>query len=132
MKTALGVLEAHLLTQTYLVGDAVTLADIIAFCNLFMGFTIVRALPQSHTTWCLPMTKATAANLVGQEMSGRRFQESLSYKYDLHTLTPVQAGFACVLISGLGRVGEHSIRGREGAAGCSSALGQVHRGRTTC
>ena len=43
MKTALGVLEAHLLTRTYLVGDAVTLADIITFCNLLMGFTHVRA-----------------------------------------------------------------------------------------
>ena len=87
MKTALGVLEAHLLTQTYLVGDAVTLADIIAFCNLFMGFTTVRALPQSHTTWCLLMTKPRPP-----VWSGRRFQESLSYKYDLHTLAPVQAG----------------------------------------
>jgi glutathione S-transferase len=42
VKTALGVLEAHLLTRTYLVGDSVTVADIIAFCNLLMGFTHVR------------------------------------------------------------------------------------------
>ena len=42
MKTALGVLNDHLHTRTYLVGDAVTLADIIAFCNLFMGFQYVR------------------------------------------------------------------------------------------
>ena len=43
VKAALGVLEGHLQTRTYLVGDAITLADIITFCNLLWGFTSVRA-----------------------------------------------------------------------------------------
>ena len=42
VKKALGVLNDHLKTQTYLVGDAVTLADIITFCNLIYGFAHVR------------------------------------------------------------------------------------------
>ncbi|CAA6660229.1 unnamed protein product [Spirodela intermedia] len=35
----IGALNTHLSTNTYLVGHAVTLADIIMGCNLFMGFT---------------------------------------------------------------------------------------------
>jgi len=39
LKKALGVLDAYLKTRTYLVGDAVTLADIIVFANLWLGYT---------------------------------------------------------------------------------------------
>lgn len=39
LKRALGALNTHLASCTYLVGDSVTLADIIMTCNLFMGFT---------------------------------------------------------------------------------------------
>lgn len=39
MAKALGVLESYLQTRTYLVGDAVTLADIIVFSTLWPGFT---------------------------------------------------------------------------------------------
>mmetsp|Transcript_10552 Transcript_10552/g.31761 ORF Transcript_10552/g.31761 Transcript_10552/m.31761 type:complete len:435 (-) Transcript_10552:112-1416(-) len=39
LKKALSVLEAYLQTHTYLVGNAVTLADIIMYANLHFGFT---------------------------------------------------------------------------------------------
>jgi len=42
VKKALGVLNDQLMTRTYLVDDAVTLADIITFCNLIFGYTMAR------------------------------------------------------------------------------------------
>ena len=39
LKKSLAILDAHLSTRTYLVGDAVTLADIVACANVFLGFT---------------------------------------------------------------------------------------------
>ncbi|KAK9929022.1 hypothetical protein M0R45_026132 [Rubus argutus] len=39
LKRALGALNTHLASNTYLVGHCVTLADIVMACNLFMGFT---------------------------------------------------------------------------------------------
>lgn len=39
LKKSLAILDAHLATRTYLVGDAVTLADIVACANVFLGFT---------------------------------------------------------------------------------------------
>lgn len=39
LKRALGALNTHLASNTYLVGHSVTLADIILTCNLFLGFT---------------------------------------------------------------------------------------------
>ena len=39
LKRALGALNTHLATNTYLVGHTVTLADIITTCNLYLGFT---------------------------------------------------------------------------------------------
>merc|ERR1712146_395071 len=41
MGKALAVLDAHLATRTYLVGDFVTLADIVACCNLLPGMVNV-------------------------------------------------------------------------------------------
>ncbi|KAL3513437.1 hypothetical protein ACH5RR_026154 [Cinchona calisaya] len=38
LKRALGALNTHLSSNTYLVGNFVTLADIIMTCNLYMGF----------------------------------------------------------------------------------------------
>ncbi|KAK9286568.1 hypothetical protein L1049_014967 [Liquidambar formosana] len=38
LKRALGALNTHLASNTYLVGHSVTLADIIMTCNLFVGF----------------------------------------------------------------------------------------------
>ncbi|KAK7412001.1 hypothetical protein VNO78_03446 [Psophocarpus tetragonolobus] len=39
LKRALGALNTHLASNTYLVGHSVTLADIITICNLHLGFT---------------------------------------------------------------------------------------------
>ncbi|XP_057466114.1 elongation factor 1-gamma [Actinidia eriantha] len=39
LKRALGALNTYLASNTYLVGHAVTLADIIMTCNLYLGFT---------------------------------------------------------------------------------------------
>jgi elongation factor 1-gamma len=41
LKRALGALNLHLASNTYLVGHSVTLADIILTCNLFLGFAHV-------------------------------------------------------------------------------------------
>ncbi|WVZ12131.1 hypothetical protein V8G54_016661 [Vigna mungo] len=38
LKRALGALNTHLASNTYLVGHSVTLADIILTCNLYLGF----------------------------------------------------------------------------------------------
>lgn len=48
LKRALGALNVHLSSNTYLVGHSVTLADIILTCNLFMGFT--QLMPKSFTS----------------------------------------------------------------------------------
>ncbi|GAB4846807.1 hypothetical protein Ancab_025812 [Ancistrocladus abbreviatus] len=39
LKRALGALNTHLASNTYLVGHSVTLADIVMICNLYLGFT---------------------------------------------------------------------------------------------
>ncbi|GMY05003.1 elongation factor 1-gamma-like [Fagus crenata] len=39
LKRALGALNTHLASNTFLVGHSVTLADIVTTCNLYMGFT---------------------------------------------------------------------------------------------
>ncbi|KAM1023789.1 hypothetical protein PS1_045002 [Malus domestica] len=39
LKRALGALNTHLASNTYLVGHSVTLADIVVGCNLYFGFT---------------------------------------------------------------------------------------------
>ncbi|XP_015937511.1 elongation factor 1-gamma [Arachis duranensis] len=39
LKRALGALNTHLTSNTYLVGHSVTLADIITTCNLYLGFS---------------------------------------------------------------------------------------------
>ncbi len=41
VQKALKVLDGYLLEHTFLVGESVTLADIIAACNLYNGFTKV-------------------------------------------------------------------------------------------
>ncbi|XP_043703211.1 elongation factor 1-gamma 2-like [Telopea speciosissima] len=47
LKRALGALNTHLASNTYLVGHSVTLADIILTCNLHLGF--VRVMTKSFT-----------------------------------------------------------------------------------
>lgn len=41
LKRALGALNTHLASTTYLVGHSVTLADIVLTCNLAMGFHLI-------------------------------------------------------------------------------------------
>ena len=41
LKRALGALNTHLASNTYLVGHSVSLADIITTCNLYLGFSHV-------------------------------------------------------------------------------------------
>ena len=41
LRKSLAVLEAHLLHSTFLVGHRVTLADVVAGCNLYLGFSKV-------------------------------------------------------------------------------------------
>ncbi|XP_050158654.1 elongation factor 1-gamma-like [Malus sylvestris] len=48
LKRALGALNTHLASNTYLVGHSVTLADIVVGCNLYFGFTEI--LTKSFTS----------------------------------------------------------------------------------
>ncbi|KAG6515022.1 elongation factor 1-gamma 2-like [Zingiber officinale] len=48
LKRALGALNTHLASNTYLVGHSITLADIIMTCNLYVGFS--RILVKSFTS----------------------------------------------------------------------------------
>ncbi|CAL9042778.1 unnamed protein product [Musa banksii] len=41
LKRALGALNTHLASSTYLVGHSVTLADIVMTCNLYLGFSMI-------------------------------------------------------------------------------------------
>ncbi|KAM0977463.1 hypothetical protein ACFX13_020567 [Malus domestica] len=41
LKRALGALNTHIASNTYLVGHSVTLADIVVVCNLYVGFANV-------------------------------------------------------------------------------------------
>lgn len=43
VKSALAILEQHLTENTYLVSHYITLADIIAWCNLVVGFKQVQS-----------------------------------------------------------------------------------------
>ncbi|XP_071704020.1 probable elongation factor 1-gamma 2 [Rutidosis leptorrhynchoides] len=48
VKRGLGTLNKHLASRTFLVGDSVTLADIITTCNLLLGFQLL--MPKSFTS----------------------------------------------------------------------------------
>ena len=48
LKRALGALNTHLASNTYLVGHFVTLADIIMICNLYFGF--IKLMTKSFTS----------------------------------------------------------------------------------
>lgn len=48
MQKALKVLDGYLLEHTFLVGEAVTLGDIIAACNLYLGMT--KVFMSTHTS----------------------------------------------------------------------------------
>ena len=46
VKKGMGVLEKHLHSRTFLVGNSVTLADIVGACNLYWGYTKVCLYPK--------------------------------------------------------------------------------------
>jgi len=48
LKKALSTLDAYLQSHTFLVGDTVTLADVITFANLWLGYTKVDVC----SMWC--------------------------------------------------------------------------------
>jgi elongation factor 1-gamma len=48
LKRSLGALNTHLASKTFVVGDSVTLADIVLTCNLYHGFA--RILTKSFTS----------------------------------------------------------------------------------
>ncbi|KAK3133970.1 hypothetical protein QOZ80_6AG0543410 [Eleusine coracana subsp. coracana] len=48
LKRSLGALNTHLASKTFLVGDSVTLSDIVVTCNLYLGFA--RILTKSFTS----------------------------------------------------------------------------------
>ena len=52
VKKGLALLDRHLAKNTYLVGHAVTLADIVGVCNLFHGYTKVHP-KRPRSTCCL-------------------------------------------------------------------------------
>ena len=47
IKLALGVLNQHLLTRTYLVGERISLADICVACNLLSLYQLASIIPVS-------------------------------------------------------------------------------------
>lgn len=50
---ALKVLDAHLLTRTFLVTERVTLADIVVFCTLIHAFQVTRAPSAADVDVCV-------------------------------------------------------------------------------
>lgn len=58
VQKALKVLDSYLLEHTFLVGETVTLADIIAACNLYLGFTKVSPAFKTFATQLLPAQSA--------------------------------------------------------------------------
>lgn len=52
LRRVLGILDGHLRLRTYLVGEAVTLADIAVACTLLLPYKYV-SIPTSQR-WCIP------------------------------------------------------------------------------
>lgn len=50
LNRTLAVLNNHLLSRTYLVGERITLADIVVACTLLPAFQFVSALPFDRRT----------------------------------------------------------------------------------
>ncbi|XP_071701641.1 elongation factor 1-gamma 1-like [Rutidosis leptorrhynchoides] len=63
LKKGLGVLNTHLASRTFLVGDSVTLADIITTCNLLLGF---RMLMTKNFTCQFPNVERYFWNMISQ------------------------------------------------------------------
>ncbi|KAK4271049.1 hypothetical protein QN277_019798 [Acacia crassicarpa] len=84
LKRALGALNTHLASNTYLVGHFVTLADIIMTCNLFMGFT--QLMTKSFTSE-FPHVERYFWTLVNQP----KFHKILGEVKQAETVLPIQS-----------------------------------------
>lgn len=58
---ALKVLDAHLLTRTFLVTERVTLADIVVFCTLIHAFQVTRAPSVADVDVCVCVRRASVS-----------------------------------------------------------------------
>ena len=73
MQKALKVLDGYLLEHTFLVGEAVTLGDIIAACNLYLGMTKVLMsayLYSYHVTVLHKQQKDESCSICHQVLAG--------------------------------------------------------------
>ncbi|KAA8545451.1 hypothetical protein F0562_020235 [Nyssa sinensis] len=84
LKRALGALNTHLASNTYLVGHAVTLADIIMTCNLYSGFA--RLMTKSFTSE-FPHVERYFWTMVNQP----NFRKILGEVKQTETVPPVQS-----------------------------------------
>uniref|UniRef100_A0A5B7B9M6 Putative Elongation factor 1-gamma n=1 Tax=Davidia involucrata TaxID=16924 RepID=A0A5B7B9M6_DAVIN len=84
LKRALGALNTHLASNTYLVGHAVTLADIIMTCNLYSGFS--RIMTKSFTSE-FPHIERYFWTMVNQP----NFSKILGEVKQTETVPPVQS-----------------------------------------
>ncbi|GLT85753.1 hypothetical protein SLE2022_039310 [Rubroshorea leprosula] len=84
LKRALGALNTHLASNTYMVGHSVTLADIILTCNLYLGFT--QLMTKSFTSE-FPHVERYFWTMVNQP----NFRKILGEVKQTETVVPVQS-----------------------------------------
>ncbi|CAN0872535.1 Elongation factor 1-gamma 2 [Linum grandiflorum] len=85
LKRALDALNKYLAPNTFLVGDSVTLADIILTCNLYMGFS--RIMTKSFTS-AFPHVERYFWTLVNQP----NFKKILGDVKQTDVIPPVESG----------------------------------------
>ncbi|CAL1384194.1 unnamed protein product [Linum trigynum] len=85
LKRGLDALNTYLASKTYLVGDSVTLADIILTCNLYMGFS--RIMTKSFTSE-FPHVERYFWTLVNQP----NFKKVLGEVKQTESVPPVESG----------------------------------------
>ncbi|CAN1323407.1 Elongation factor 1-gamma 2 [Linum perenne] len=85
LKRALDALNTYLAAHTFLVGDSVTLADIILTCNLYMGFS--RIMTKSFTS-AFPHVERYFWTLVNQP----NFKKVLGDVKQTDSVPPVESG----------------------------------------
>lgn len=84
LKRSLGALNTHLASNTFLVGHAVTLADIIMTCNLYLGFA--KLMTKSFTAE-FPHVERYFWTMVNQP----NFSKILGVVKQTESVPPVQA-----------------------------------------
>lgn len=85
LKKALGALNTHLATKTFLVGHSVTLADIIMGCNLYHGFSQV--MTKSFTSE-FPHVERYFWTIVNQP----NFHKVMGEVKQVDSVPPIQSG----------------------------------------